>query len=470
MNSCMLSDVTLHQAAKSGEFNLSFKEKIEIAKLLDKLNISVIEAAGIENTKVDSLLIKSMAAAIHDSILSVPVKMSTQGVQEAWEAVKSARHPRLRVCVPVSPVQMEYLCHKKGPEILKAIETTVMAAKALCPDVEFSAQDATRAEEEFLHSAIATAIAAGATTVTLCDSAGILLPDEFVCFLKKVAQAVPQMQTVAKGASCSNAMGVATACSFAALQTGCREVKVAAAAEEATPLEALAQIIRTRGDSFQLETTVRFTQLQRSLKQIKWIAQSKRTKTSAFDTLVSEAEHGEIALTEFDDQAAVNKAVAYLGYDLSEEDSAKVFEEFCRIAGKKSVGAKELDAIVASVALQVPPTYLLESYVINSGSVFNASAHIQLKKGEKVLCGICVGDGPIDAAFLAIEQIIGHHYELDDFQIQAVTEGHEAMGSALIRLRSNGKLYSGRGISTDIIGSSIRAYVNALNKIVYEEN
>ena len=120
--------------------------------------------------------------------------------------------------------------------------------------------------------------------------------------------------------------------------------------------------------------------------------------------------------------------------------------------------------------MQVPPTYKLVSFVINSGNIINATANIHFKKDDQDHFGLAVGDGPIDAAFLAIEQITGHHYELDDFQIQAVTEGREAMGSTLVKLRANGKLYSGNGISTDIIGSSIRAYLNALNKIAYEEN
>ena len=162
-------------------------------------------------------------------------------------------------------------------------------------------------------------------------------------------------------------------------------------------------------------------------------------------------------------------AVQKLGYDLSEEDGAKVYEEFLRVAEKKTVTSKELDAIVASVALQVPPTFRLIQYVINSGNIISASAHIKLEKNGENIEGVCLGDGPIDAAFRAIEQIVGHHYELDDFQIQSVTEGQEAMGSALVRLRNNGKVYAGNGISTDIIGASIRAYISALNKITYEE-
>ena len=150
---------------------------------------------------------------------------------------------------------------------------------------------------------------------------------------------------------------------------------------------------------------------------------------------------------------------------------ASVYNAFLSIAEKKeSVSSKELDAIVASAALQVPPTYRLESYVINSGNIITATAHIKMWKDNDLLEGVSTGDGPVDAVILAIEQIIGCHYELDDFQIQAVTEGREAMGETIIKLRNGGKLYSGRGISTDVVGSSVHAYVNALNKIVYEED
>ena len=163
-------------------------------------------------------------------------------------------------------------------------------------------------------------------------------------------------------------------------------------------------------------------------------------------------------------------AVRQLGYDLSDEDNALVYEAFQRVAQRKHyIGMKELDAIVASTAMQVPPTYKLKNYVINSGNVITATANILLEKNGKEVRGVGIGDGPIDASFQAIEQIIGHHYELDDFQIQTVTEGRNAMGSALVKLRSGGRVYSGNGISTDIIGASIRAYVNVLNKIVFEE-
>ena len=233
-------------------------------------------------------------------------------------------------------------------------------------------------------------------------------------------------------------------------------------------LENIVKILSAKGAGLDCACAVKTTQLRRITGQIAWMCQTGRGKTSPFDTGVL-PESG-VYLTAHDTMEAVLKAVAALGYDLSEEDSAKVYEAFGRIAQKKqTVSEKELDAIVASAALQVPPTYRLESYVINTGNTISASAHMKLTKNGQTLEGISLGDGPIDAAFIAIEQIVGHHYELDDFQIQAVTEGREAMGESVVKLRSAGKLYSGRGISTDIVGASIRAYLSALNKIVYEE-
>jgi len=256
---------------------------------------------------------------------------------------------------------------------------------------------------------------------------------------------------------------------MAAIRAGADEVKVAAFGDSTASLDKFTKILSTKGDSFGAVCSVRATEIQRTVNQIRWMCETQRSKASPFDNGVQE-NRGDIVLSVHDDASAVMKAVAKLGYDLSEEDGSKVFEAFNRIAAKKEhVGARELDAIVASAALQVPPTYRIESYVINSGNIITATAHMRIKKGDQLLESVCIGDGPVDASFLAIEQIIGCHYELDDFQIQAVTEGREAMGETVVRLRSNGKIYSGRGISTDVIGSSIHAYINAVNKIVYEE-
>jgi 2-isopropylmalate synthase len=160
-----------------------------------------------------------------------------------------------------------------------------------------------------------------------------------------------------------------------------------------------------------------------------------------------------------------------LGYDLSDEDIGRVYEALMRLCEQKSsIGGKELEAIVASTAMQVPATYKLKSYIGTMSNKVSSVTNVVLEREGEKLSGTGTGGGPIDSAFMAIEQCIGYHYELDDFQIQAVTEGKESLGSALVRLRSNGKLYSGNGLSSDICGASIRAYINALNKIAYEES
>ena len=378
-------------------------------------------------------------------------------------------HPRLQVCAAVSSVQMEYLYHKKPDAMIAAVAETVRACAGLCRDVEFVADDATRADLQFLNQILNVAIENGASAVTVCDTAGTMMPVEFAAFLQELYNAVPALEQVALGVACSNELAMADACSIAAVGQGAVEIKTAAYPVMTASLSNVARIIASRGDCFDAGTSVQVTQLSRIIGQITWMCQTVRGKNSPFDTGV-QMDSG-IYLTAHDDLPAVLKAVEHLGYDLSEEDGCKVYEAFQAIAAKKEqVSEKELDAIVASAAMQVPPAYVLESYVITAGNTISSTAHLRLNKNGEKLEGVCIGDGPIDAAFLTIESIIGHHYELDDFQIQAVTEGREAMGQTVVKLRSNGKLYSGRGISTDIVGASIQAYISALNKIVYEED
>ena len=464
MRKIRISDITM-----KGSASLSFREKIELAKLLDGLNVNVIELEGIESSRTDALRIKSVAAAVKQSTVAVPVKLDQENIGQVWEALKQAKSPRLQVSAAVSSVQMEYLYHKKADAMLKAVAEAVAACAALCDDVEFIADDATRADMAYLSAIIGAAIENGAKTVTVCDAAGSMLPEEFAAFIGKMYEIIPALKKISLGVSCSNALSLADACAVAAVGQGAVEVKTAAYGTEGSSLANVARIVAARADSLGCTTTLHLAQLSRILDQIVWMCSTERSKSSPFDSGVR-TEGEDIFLTAHDDLSAVSKAVAQLGYDLSDEDKQKVYDAFCNIAAKKDkVGIRELDAIVASAAMQVPSAYKLETYMINSGNTIASSAHMRLKKGDELLEGVCLGDGPIDAAFMAIESITGRHYELDDFQIQAVTEGREAMGQTIVRLRWEGKLYSGRGISTDIVCASIHAYLSALNKIVYEE-
>lgn len=461
MKKLIISDVTMKQSAES--FALSFKEKIELAKLLDKLGVSVIELEGIQNTRTDSLRIKSIAAAVANSIVAVPVQLNTESVAQTWAALEQAKHPRLQVCAAVSSVQMEYLFHKKPDAMLSTISETVAACKAVCADVEFIADDATRADAAFLQKALDMAVEAGASTVTVCDTAGTMLPGEFAGFVKRLQ--VPEQ--VSLGVCCANDLSMADACAVAAVGEGAGEIKAAAYPLGNASLANLAKLLAARGDSFAVSCDVRTTELGRIIERVTQICQAGKSKNSAFS---GEQTDPGLYLTAHDDITAVEKVAEQLGYDLSEEDSVKVYDAFRQIAAKKEqVSSKELDAIIASAAMQVPPTYKLDTFVITSGNTISATAHIKLLKNDVPVEGVSIGDGPIDAAFVAIEKITGCHYELDDFQLQAVTEGREAMGQTVVKLRNGGKVYSGRGISTDIVGAGIHAYLSALNKIVYEE-
>ncbi|MDO4459896.1 MAG: alpha-isopropylmalate synthase regulatory domain-containing protein [Clostridia bacterium] len=469
MSIVKIADATMKQLGKANGSKLSFKNKLDLARLLDRLGVSVIEAEGIENVKADSLLIKSIAMTVKGSTIAVPVDLNAESVEIAWNAVKTAAKPRIQVPAPVSTVQMEYLYHKKPEAMMNAIKETVAAAAAVCPEVEFIAEDATRGDEAFLYEAIKSAIEAGAKIITVCDAAGAMLPDEFSAFITALKENVPELADVTLGVSCSDALSMASACAVAAVREGAREVKTASYSFDIAKLADVSKILSTKGGAFGVKCPVHTVEMNRVMKQIAWLCESEKSKTSPFDSGVNDGTSS-VVLSAHDDINAVMKAVSELGYDLNDEDAQAVYEAFKQIASRKEeIDSKELDAIVATAAMQVPATYKLDSYVTNSGNIISSTAHVVLiKDGEKV-DSISIGDGPIDAAFLALEQIAGTHYELDDFQIRAVTEGKEAMGETVVKLLSNGKLYAGKGISTDIIGASIKAYVNALNKIVYEE-
>lgn len=464
MKQIRISDATMKQISQ--DFRLSFKEKIELSKLLDKLGVDVIELEGISNARIDSLRIKSIAAVISDSTVAVPVELNNESIESTWCALREAKHPRLQVCAPTSAVQIEYLYRKKPDTMIEAIRAAVAKCASLAPDVEFVAEDATRSEQAYLTLAIKTAIEAGATTVTLCDTASSMLPAELAEFVSLQYEQLPELKDVTLGISTSNAISMADACAIAAVTSGAGQVRAAAYPIDCASVASVARILAAKSDALGATSGIRTTQLGRAMDQVSWLCQPGKKNAAA----ASEHEGSDIFLTEHDDISAVTLAANKLGYDLSEEDSVKVYNAFKQIACKKEqVGLKELDAIVASSAMQVPPTYKLDTYVITSGNTISATAHIKLTKNGQPTEGVYIGDGSIDAAFQAIEKITGCHYELDDFQLQAVTEGREAMGQTVVKLRSGAKVYSGRGISTDIVGAGIQAYLSALNKIIYEE-
>ena len=469
MKNTKIIDITLRESSSLKDVSLSFKEKLEIARILDRLKVDAIELAPVTASKADQLSNKTIASMVRVP-LTAAIDITSDLVEATWESIRGAKRPGLNVLAPISTVQMEYTCGMKGPAMLKAIEKQVKACRFYCDNVEFSAVDATRAELEFLEEAIHTALSAGASRITLCDTAGIMLPEEFVDFFKTLKKHLPELDKAEVFVQISDEMNMAAACAASAVTAGADGIKCTASRVGYPTLTQVGNFIRVKGKALDIAANLRTTELTRGVNQMKKMIKPDPEENSTFNNLAG-ADLPNVCLDAHDEIGDVINVIHQLGYDLTDEDNAKVYEAFKRVANKKNfVGTRELDAIIATTALQVPSTYRIESYVINSGNIINATANICLEKNGEKLRSVGCGDGPIDASFQAIEQIIGHHYELDDFQIQTVTEGREAMGSALVRLRAGGRLYSGNGISTDIIGASIRAYISALNKIVYEED
>ncbi len=466
MNRIRVADVTIKEACSAGSANLSFKEKMEVAKQLDQLMVDVIEMPKAKE-QADSLLIKSLAPVIKNSIISVEAGLDRSEVDSAAAALANAAKKRISISVPTSPVQMEYICGMKAKKIMELVPGIISYAKSLCDDVEFSCQDATRSETDFLVQIITAAIGAGATTINLRDTAGVMLPEEFDELIDKLNADIPQLKEIPVSVTCSDSLNMATANTVTCIRSGAREIKTTLIGKAAPGLEAVVNMFSERGDSLDMAIAQKRPEVEKTLRKLSWMAGSKSGATAFFaDEEAPKKE--ELDLDENADISKVIRTVKKLGYDLSDDDNAKVYKEFKRVSEKKKVGIKEMEAIIATASLQVAPTYQLVDFVINSGNIITPTAQVTLEKDDKKLKGLSSGDGPIEAAFLAVEMIVGVHYELDDFQIQAVTEGSEAVGNALVKLRYNGKLYSGSGISTDIIGASIRAYINAINKIVFD--
>lgn len=464
MKNIFISDYTLKKLATDRKSPLLFREKTALASSIDTFGVDAIELAPIANPKEDNIIYRTIASAVKNSALCLPVGFTKEEVDAAWECIKEAEKPCLQVALPVSTVQMEYIYHYKAEKMQPKIRELCSCAKEKCSNVEFVALDASRADKHFLLLALKTAEESGATAITLCDDAGVLLPDELGALVKEVKEIVSVPVYVKVSDNLCMCVGTA----IAAITAGADGVKAVVTGDGELHHDKFAKAISVKGEALGVSTSLEISNIHSDVHHL-----SKQIKKSENEFLATNENKENIFLDAESTLPQITHAIEVLGYNLSDEDIGKVHRALQRICRKKSsVGAKELEALIAAHAVQVPSTYHLDSYTTTSSNMTPAMSNVSLLKGKSThpLLGVATGDGPIDAAFKAIETATGSHYELDDFQVQAVTEGKEALGSAIVRLRSNGKLYSGNGLSTDIVAASIRAYLNALNKIVYEEN
>lgn len=456
MKKIAVADVSLSVLQEEKQ-SLTFREKLNIATLLDGSGVDFIELPVLLNEKENTVVYRTIANSLLNASVLVSVD-NIDAVDSAYTSVCDAKQWGIQVVLPVSTVQMEYQYHLKSAKMLDKIKAICLKAKEKTNNVHFVARDASRAENGFLIEIAKMLKVIGVQSITICDDAGVYFPEDY----KNAVSEIKNETDILVFVQPSDKLHMAAASCLEAIKAGADGIKCATN-KDYLMLNAVSDVFKVKSFEMQAECNLDSTKIHKIVQDI---LSKKQAET--------EQNVQNINLTGLDENATINdiaNAAKTLGYELTSEDNGKVFEEFKRVIAKKGViGAPELEAIIATSAMQAPSTFHLVNYVVNNGNIITATASITLEKNGEKLSGVSTGDGPIDAAFHAIEQIVGHHYELDDFSVQAVTKGREAVGSSLIRLRANGKLYSGNGVSTDIVGACIRAYVNALNKIVYEEN
>ncbi len=457
MKKIYVSDITL-KAICEQDFSLTFREKLSIAEKLDLLKIDALELPALSSDKESEIIYRTIAQSLKNTLVKVSVGTTDAEFNLAVNCIKNAKQSCLQVILPISTSQMEYFYHVKAPAMLAKIAELIKKAREISRSVEFVALDAFRADKEFVLECVKVAEENGANVITLSDSEGNAMPSDYkdlIGFVRPNCKANLYVET-------SNKLSMAGASAVEAIKAGADGVKTSAYGNYL--MTALfAEIIREKRFNLGVECDIDICNAKSTVNAISDIIQNKQVVVE--NNIEAGMINASASISE------ISSLIKQLGYEISDSDVGSVYEEFKKLTAKKEViDTKELEAIVASTAMQVPSTYHLVTYVVNSGNVIPATANITLEKDGQKFTGVSTGDGPIDAAFHAIEQIIGHHYELDDFQVHAVTKGRGAVGSSIIRLRADGKLYPGNGVSTDIVGACIRAYINALNKIVYEEN
>ncbi|MBR4029819.1 MAG: hypothetical protein IKJ06_00260 [Clostridia bacterium] len=461
MRKINITDITLKKLSEDREISLLFREKSAIANCAELLGADAIELPAVKNLREDTIIYKTISQNVQNATLAIPVGFNKEDVASVWECIKDAKNPRLQIELPVSTIQMEYTYHVKQAVMLEKIAELTKEAKAYCKDVEFSAIDATRADVDFLVSAVKEAEANGAGIVTICDNAGVSTPEEVANLVAKVKDAV----SIPVYVQVSDRINMGVASAFAAISKGADGIKCAMAGKDVLLTGEFSDAISVCGSQIDAMLELDTTKIHASIDDM-----LSNINHESYESENTVSEKKKILLDSDSSMAQVANAAEVLGYELSDSDIGNVYKTLMQVCEKKgAVGLKEFEALIASSAMQAPSTYHFETYTTTSSNVASSMSQVTLKCNDEIICGVSNGEGPIDSAFRAIEQCIGHHYELDDFQVQSVTEGKEALGSALVRLRNNGKLYSGNGTSTDIVAASIRAYINALNKIVFEE-
>ncbi len=498
MRKIKVFDTTLRDGEQSPGCSMNLSEKLEMARQLDVLGVDVIEAGFAIASPEDFKSVEAISKTVEHCKVASLARCTQGDIDAAWNAVKCAKYPRIHVFLATSDIHMEYKLKMTREQVLESIAKHVAYAKAYCDDVEFSAEDASRSDRDFLAQCYTVAIKAGATVLNVPDTVGYSTPMEMFELITYLREHTEGIDKVEISCHCHDDLGMGVANSLACLQAGATQVEctVNGIGERAgnASLEEIAMALKTRREYYQLECGINTQQIYKSCKLLSSItgvpiAPSKSiVGANAFAHESGIHQHGVISnaltyeimkstdvgipqntmvLGKHSGKHALSDRLSQLGYKFDKEQLDEIFVRFKALADKKkNLTDHDIEALALANTHGVVETYELAGHMVTAGRDTTNIAAIKIKKGDEFLEEVAIGSGPIDAAYKAIDRITGLDVSLESFSLNAVTDGEDAMGEAVVKLRSNGVLHTGCGLSTDVIESSIRAYVNGINKIV----
>lgn len=501
MTKIKIFDTTLRDGEQTPGVSLNVLEKLEIAKQLQNLGVDIIEAGFAISSQGDFEAVKTIAQNVGDVTVCSLSRAVEKDIDRAWEAIQYSKFPRIHTFIATSDIHMKYKLKMSEDDVLKRAVEAVKYAKKYCQDVEFSAEDAGRSRVEFLYRIVESVIKAGATVVNIPDTVGYTMPNEYGQLIKNIKENVSGIDKVDISVHCHNDLGLAVANTLAAIENGATQAECAVngLGERAgnASLEEIVMAISTRKEYFNVSHQIDTTQIYRTSKLVSKLTginvqpnkaiigknafahesgihqHGVLTEKSTYEIMTPESiglKANKLVLGKLSGHHAFEEKLKELGYELGTEELKAAFEKFKELADKKKeVSDKDIEAIIDQNISSIPNVFELESFQISSGNRVISTATVSLINEGQIITEASTGDGPIEASYNAIDKIAKISLKLEDYQIKSITEGNDAQGEVTVKIQNDNKIYIGRGISTDILEASIRAYINGINKIYYNK-
>jgi len=501
MEKIHIFDTTLRDGEQSPGASLDVKEKLQIAHQLAKLNVDVIEAGFPISSPGDFEAVNLIAKKVKGPIICALARATKKDIDAAYRAIKPAKRKRIHVFLATSKIHMKHKLKKAEDEILKAASKAVKYAKKYTKDIEFSPEDASRTNPDFLVKVVSKVIQAGATVVNIPDTVGYAVPYEFGALIRKLKEKVPNIDKAIISVHCHDDLGLAVANSLSAVINGATQVEctINGIGERAgnAALEEIVMNISTRRDFFKTKTDIKTSQFYKASRLISKLTGMKVQPNKAIvgdnafshesgihqDGVLKERStyeiidpkkvgvgESKIVLGKLSGRHAFTERLKKLGFSLDDKELTKAFDRFKKLADKKkNIFDEDLRAIIEEEVIQIPQTWVLDYIHVSSGTKTAPSATIKLKKKREVFEGISSGDGPVDACYNAIDKITKIKSQLLSYDLNSITEGKDALGEVTVKLKSSKAIITGRGTSTDVIEASIKAYLDAINRLHYRK-